>query len=77
MTMQNLATGHVLPIPAAVAVPGVVAAVPLRPGTLRTDLDLPAAARTAAVAADALDGSPAVDQVDPLTSARHAVPGRH
>ncbi|WP_431912919.1 MDR family MFS transporter [Micromonospora carbonacea] len=57
------ATGHIFLISAAIAVVGVVAALLLRPVTLRTSLDLPDAARSAAVAADAVDGAPALDQV--------------
>ncbi|MBB5827116.1 MDR family MFS transporter [Micromonospora carbonacea] len=57
------ATGHIFLISAAIAVVGVVAALLLRPVTLRTSLDLPDAARSVAVAADAVDGAPALDQV--------------
>jgi EmrB/QacA subfamily drug resistance transporter len=57
------ATGHIFLISAAIAVLGVVAAVLLRPVTLRSSLDLPDPATTAAVAADAVDGAPAFDQV--------------
>ncbi|WP_229406103.1 MDR family MFS transporter [Micromonospora sp. NBRC 110038] len=57
------ATGHIFLISAAIAVVGVVAALLLRPVTLRTSLDLPDPARSAAVAADAVDGAPALDQV--------------
>ncbi|MER5336872.1 MDR family MFS transporter [Micromonospora sp. NPDC002717] len=57
------ATGHIFLISAAIAVVGVLAAALLKPVTLRTSLDLPDAA-SAAVAADAVDGAPAFDQVD-------------
>ncbi|MFG3701975.1 MDR family MFS transporter [Micromonospora sp. NPDC047620] len=58
------ATGHIFLISAAIAVVGVLAAALLKPVTLRTSLDLPDAATSAAVAADAVDGAPAFDQVD-------------
>jgi EmrB/QacA subfamily drug resistance transporter len=57
------ATGHIFLISAAIAVVGILAAVLLKPVTLRSSLDLPDAARTAAVAADAIDGAPAFDEV--------------
>ncbi|SBT44110.1 MDR family MFS transporter [Micromonospora narathiwatensis] len=57
------ATGHIFFISAAIAVVGIIAALLLRPVTLRSSLDLPDAARSAAVAADAVDGAPAFDQV--------------
>ncbi|WP_435208942.1 MDR family MFS transporter [Micromonospora sp. bgisy143] len=57
------ATGHIFLISAAIGVVGVIAALLLRPVTLRTSLDLPDAATAAAVAADAVDGAPAFDQV--------------
>ncbi|MEV4202914.1 MDR family MFS transporter [Micromonospora globbae] len=57
------ATGHIFLISAAIAVVGVIAALLLRPVTLRTSLDLPDAARSTAVAADAIDGAPAFDEV--------------
>ncbi|MFD6565701.1 MDR family MFS transporter [Micromonospora profundi] len=56
------ATGHIFLISAAIAVVGVIAALLLRPVTLRTSLDLPDAATSTAVAADAVDGAPAFDQ---------------
>ncbi|MFF5177846.1 MDR family MFS transporter [Micromonospora sp. NPDC000316] len=56
------ATGHIFFISAAIAVVGVIAALLLRPVTLRTSLDLPDTATTTAVAADAIDGAPAFDQ---------------
>ncbi|MGK5739409.1 MDR family MFS transporter [Micromonospora sp. URMC 103] len=58
------ATGHIFLISAAIAVVGVIAALLLKPVTLRTSLDLPDAARSAAVAADAVDGAPPFDEVD-------------
>ncbi|MEV5764893.1 MDR family MFS transporter [Micromonospora sp. NPDC052213] len=58
------ATGHIFLISAAIAVVGVLAAALLKPVTLRASLDLPDAATSAAVAADAVDGAPAFDQVD-------------
>ena len=57
------ATGHVFLLSAAVALLGVVAAVLLKPVTLRTSLDLSDSIKAAAVGADAADGAPAVDQV--------------
>ncbi|RLP93293.1 MULTISPECIES: MDR family MFS transporter [unclassified Micromonospora] len=57
------ATGHIFLISAAIAVVGVIAALLLKPVTLRTSLDLPDAATSTAVAADAVDGAPAFDQV--------------
>ncbi|MEU1397437.1 MDR family MFS transporter [Micromonospora zamorensis] len=57
------ATGHIFIISAAIGVVGIVAALLLKPITLRTSLDLPDAATSTAVAADAIDGAPAFDQV--------------
>ncbi|MEU2613709.1 MDR family MFS transporter [Micromonospora sp. NPDC007271] len=57
------ATGHIFFISAAIAVVGIIAALLLKPVLLRSSLDLPDAARSAAVAADAVDGAPAFDQV--------------
>ncbi|MGC4854036.1 hypothetical protein ACLQ24_11715 [Micromonospora sp. DT4] len=51
---------------------GVIAALLLRPVTLRTSLDLPDAATSAAVAADAVDGAPAFDQVSTEAAAKGA-----
>ncbi|MCW2577749.1 MAG: EmrB/QacA family drug resistance transporter [Modestobacter sp.] len=59
------ATGHIFLISAAIAVIGILAAVLLKPVTLRSSLDLPDAARSTAVAADAIDGAPAFDEVTP------------
>ncbi|MFR9778609.1 MDR family MFS transporter [Micromonospora sp. MS34] len=63
------ATGHIFLISAAIAVVGVVAALLLKPVTLRSSLDLPDTGRSVAVAADAVDGAPAFDEVavDPVT----------
>ncbi|MFI6128162.1 MDR family MFS transporter [Micromonospora sp. NPDC051141] len=58
------ATGHIFLISAAIAVVGVVAALLLRPVTLRSSLDLPDPGRAVAVGADAVDGAPAFDGVD-------------
>ena len=58
------ATGHIFLISAIIAVVGVVAALFLKPVTLRTSIDLPDPARAAALAADAVDGAPAFDQVN-------------
>ena len=57
------ATGYVFLLSAAVALLGVLAAVLLKPVTLRTSLDLSDSIKAAAVGADAADGAPAVDQV--------------
>jgi len=57
------ATGHIFLISAGIAVIAIVAALLLKPVTLRTSLDLADIARSAAVAADAADGAPPFDQV--------------
>ncbi|MFE9690253.1 MDR family MFS transporter [Micromonospora sp. NPDC005806] len=57
------ATGHIFLISAAIAVVGIIAALLLKPVTLRSSLDLPDTARSVAVAADAVDGAPAFDEV--------------
>ncbi|MFG1674696.1 MDR family MFS transporter [Micromonospora sp. NPDC049282] len=57
------ATGHIFLISAAIAVVGIVAALLLRPVTLRSSLDLPDTGRSVAVGADAVDGAPAFDGV--------------
>ncbi|MGW5668776.1 MDR family MFS transporter [Micromonospora sp. NPDC003776] len=64
------ATGHIFLISAAIAVVGIVAALLLKPVTLRSSLDLPDTGRSVAVGADAVDGAPAFDEVtvDPVTS---------
>jgi len=59
------ATGHIFLVSAGIAVIGVIAVLLLKPITLRTSLDLADAARSAAVAADAIDGAPAFDQINP------------
>jgi MFS family permease len=63
------ATGHIFLISAAIAVVGIIAALLLKPVTLRSSLDLPDTGRSVAVAADAVDGAPAFDEVtvDPVT----------
>ncbi|MFY1620381.1 MDR family MFS transporter [Micromonospora sp. WMMD736] len=66
------ATGHIFLISAAIGVVGVIAALLLRPVTLRTSLDLPDAATATAVAADAVDGAPAFDQIAADTTAKGA-----
>ncbi|MGC4767380.1 MDR family MFS transporter [Micromonospora sp. DT44] len=66
------ATGHIFLISAAIGVVGVIAALLLRPVTLRTSLDLPDAATSTAVAADAVDGAPAFDQVAVDSTAKGA-----
>ncbi|WBB76670.1 MDR family MFS transporter [Micromonospora sp. WMMD1128] len=68
------ATGHIFLISAAIAVVGVVAALLLRPVTLRSSLDLPDVGRSVAVGADAVDGAPAFDGVgaDPAGREEHA-----
>jgi MFS family permease len=58
------ATGHIFMISAGIAVVGVIAAVFLKPVTLRTSLDLPDTAKTVGVGADSVDGAPPIDQVD-------------
>ncbi|MFI5890062.1 MDR family MFS transporter [Actinoplanes sp. NPDC051513] len=57
------ATGHIFLISAIIAVVGVIAALLLRSVTLRDSLDLPEELKAAAVAADAVDGAPPIDQV--------------
>ncbi|MEU7925496.1 MDR family MFS transporter [Micromonospora sp. NPDC049801] len=69
------ATGHIFLISAAIGVVGVIAALLLRPVTLRTSLDLPDAATSTALAADAVDGAPAFDQVA-ADSTANAAPER-
>ncbi|MCW3816127.1 MFS transporter [Micromonospora sp. DR5-3] len=69
------ATGHIFLISAAIAVVGILAALLLKPVTLRSSLDLPDSARSAAVAADAVDGAPAFDQV-PVDAGTNRDPSR-
>ncbi|SIM69431.1 MDR family MFS transporter [Micromonospora cremea] len=70
------ATGHIFLISAAIAVVGVIAALLLRPVTLRTSLDLPDSATSTAVAADAIDGAPAFDQVSVVAAPNGATDRR-
>ena len=56
------ATGHIFLISAIIAVVGILAAVLLKPVTLRSSLDLPDSAPSTAIAADAIDGAPAFDE---------------
>ncbi|GAA2894186.1 EmrB/QacA family drug resistance transporter [Actinoplanes cyaneus] len=58
------ATGHIFLISAFIGIIGIVAAVAMRPVMLRDSLDLPGEMKAAAVGADAVDGAPAIDQVD-------------
>ncbi|MEU8817392.1 MFS transporter [Actinoplanes sp. NPDC048796] len=51
------ATGHIFLISAVIGVVGIIAALALRPVMLRTSIDLPDELKSAAVAADAADGS--------------------
>ncbi|MFF5085400.1 MFS transporter [Actinoplanes sp. NPDC000266] len=51
------ATGHIFLISAVIGVVGVIAALALRPVMLRTSIDLPDELKSAAVAADAIDGA--------------------
>jgi hypothetical protein len=68
------ATGHIFLISAVIAVVGIGAAVLLRPVTLRSSLDLPGAARTAAVTADAID-APAFDELQVEAAGRDRTGG--
>ncbi|MFY1670311.1 MDR family MFS transporter [Plantactinospora sp. WMMB334] len=61
------ATGHIFLISAAIAVVGVIAALLLRPVTLRTSLDLPDPATGAATATRAATAAGAVDGAPPAT----------
>jgi len=58
-TAYGDATGHIFLISAAIAVVGVIAVLLLRPVTLRTSLDLPEEAPTAAATAEDVAGAPA------------------
>ncbi len=58
------ATGHIFLISAIIGIVGIIAAVAMRPVMLRDSLDLPDELKAAAIAADAIDGAPAIDQVD-------------
>ncbi|GAA4609077.1 EmrB/QacA subfamily drug resistance transporter [Actinoplanes octamycinicus] len=57
------ATGHIFLLSAIIGVAGILAAIAMRPVMLRDSLDLPAEVKAAAVAADAIDGAPPIDQV--------------
>ncbi|MER7441931.1 MDR family MFS transporter [Micromonospora avicenniae] len=70
------ATGHIFLISAIIAVVGVIAAVALKPVTLRTSIDLPDSVRSAAVAADAVDGAPPFDEVNVDDGRERAATGR-
>ncbi|MEV4812788.1 MDR family MFS transporter [Micromonospora avicenniae] len=70
------ATGHIFLISAIIAVVGVIAAVALKPVTLRTSIDLPDSVRSAAVAADAVDGAPPFDEVNVDDGRERAGTGR-
>jgi MFS family permease len=70
------ATGHIFLISAAIGVVGIIAALLLKPITLRTSLDLPDAATSTAVGADAIDGAPAFDQVRVDTTQDRTTPRR-
>ncbi|GIG92239.1 MDR family MFS transporter [Plantactinospora endophytica] len=59
------ATGQIFLISAAIAVVGVIAAALLKPVTLRTSLDLPDPATSAATAAGAIDGAPTATDPTP------------
>ncbi|WP_422769897.1 MDR family MFS transporter [Plantactinospora sp. WMMC1484] len=61
------ATGHIFLISAAIAVVGVIAALLLKPVTLRTSLDLPDPATGAATATRAATAAGAVDGAPPAT----------
>ena len=74
MRQTTIVAGTAL-ISAVIAVVGIVAAVLLRPVTLRSSLDLPGTARTGAVAADAIDGAPAFHEVAMETAGRHRTGG--
>ncbi|MFG1702672.1 MFS transporter [Nonomuraea sp. M3C6] len=63
------ATGLIFLICAAVAALGILAAVLLKPVTLRTSLDKPGVARSVAIATEAVDGAATLDQTA-LTSER-------
>ncbi|GGK76902.1 MFS transporter [Mangrovihabitans endophyticus] len=57
------ATGHIFLVSAGIAVVGIIAALLLKPVMLRSSIDLPDSTKAAAVAADAIDGAPPIDQV--------------
>ncbi|RKN14973.1 MFS transporter [Micromonospora musae] len=70
------ATGHIFLISAVIAVVGVIAALALKPVTLRTSIDLPESVKSAAVAADAVDGAPPFDEVNLDDGRERATTGR-
>ncbi|MEU5564307.1 MDR family MFS transporter [Micromonospora musae] len=70
------ATGHIFLISAVIAVVGVIAALALKPVTLRTSIDLPESVKSAAVAADAVDGAPPFDEVNLDDGRERAATGR-
>ncbi|MEU4675538.1 MDR family MFS transporter [Micromonospora sp. NPDC023737] len=70
------ATGHIFLISAVIAVVGVIAALALKPVTLRTSIDLPDSVKSAAVAADAVDGAPPFDEVNVDDGRERAATGR-
>jgi EmrB/QacA subfamily drug resistance transporter len=69
------ATGHIFLISAGVALFGVIAAVSLKPVTLRDSLDLPDTVSAVAVAAEVADGAPAPASLD-VGTLPDEVPGR-
>ncbi|TDC34579.1 MFS transporter [Micromonospora sp. 15K316] len=70
------ATGHIFLISAVIAVVGVIAALALKPVTLRTSIDLPESVKSAAVAADAVDAAPPFDEVNLDDGRERAATGR-
>ncbi|MEH1017004.1 MDR family MFS transporter [Micromonospora sp. CPCC 206060] len=70
------ATGHIFFISAAIAVVGVIAALLLRPVTLRSSLDLPGTAGPGTVDADPRDGDPGIEEAG-VETRRAAAPARH
>jgi MFS family permease len=68
------ATGHIFLISAAIAVVGVIAALLLRPVTLRTSLDLADTERAVSTAAGAIDGVADAEE-PPATTSNGARPG--
>ena len=67
-TAYGDATGRVFAISAGVAALGIIAAVLLKPITLRTSLDKTSAVQAVAVAADTADGAPTVDLTSMTTT---------
>ena len=62
------ATGHIFLISAAIAVVGVIAALLLRPVTLRSSLDLADTERAVSTAAGAIDGVADAEEPPAATS---------